>query len=383
MSAKDFRKLTDSQFGLLQLESKIVVMVKILLLSLLLTISCRGRKEFTRPGYIIGPTNDIERLNTINFANIDIDSDVLESAKQSSVLVVTRLENGRAKHCSGSLVEAKEEGESPRVVTNHHCFAKKLENENRSLDELIPEACIKTKVYFTTEDEYTNNEETTKQATGQREGYQEFPCKKGSLQTNYGADLAIFTIDGQLPAEYQPFKIWQGVVPANRPAFIIHHPSAEKTGDEKEKNSQEEIAGLTLPTKAITDKNCQVIGRFEEELWYQNPNLPFGLRHTCDLVKGSSGSGLIDAQTGHLLGVNWGGITFTINSVERKDNVASSAEFLEEFVNEGKVTEPPMPPRKDDSQWLCGVIADHSPLTSTLLLILPLLVGFLKYQSRF
>lgn len=356
-------------------------MIKILLLSLLVTVSCRGRKEFTRPGYIIGE-NDIERLNKIDFANIDIDSDVLEDAQRSSVLVVTRLEDGRAKHCSGSLIEAKEAGGLPRVVTNHHCFAKKLEDKNRSSEELIPEACNGTAVYFTTgiEDE---DEETTEQTTGQKKTtkYREIPCQKGSLKTNYGADLAIFTIAEPLPDDYQPFKIWQGVIPANRPAFIIHHPSAEKTGDQQDKNSQEEIAGLTMPTKAITDKNCQVVGRFEPELWHQNPNLPFGLRHTCDLVNGSSGSGLIDAQTGQLLGVNWGGITFTIDDKERKDNVASSAEFLEQFVNEGDITTPTAPPKKSDSQWLCGVIAGHSPLTSTLLLVLPALIACLRRQG--
>lgn len=358
-------------------------MIKILLLSLLVVSSCRGRKEFTRPGYIIGPTNDIERLNKIDVASVDIDSDVLEAAQRSSVLVVTRLEKGGAKHCSGSLIEARKAGGLPRVVTNHHCFAKKLADESRSSEELIPEACHETKVFFTTDIE-DEDEETTEQerTTGKRATrYPTYSCQKGSLKTNYGADLAIFTIAEPLPDDYQPFKIWQGVVPANRPAFIIHHPSAKKTGDEEEKNSQESIGGMTMPTKAITNKDCRVVGRFEPELWDKNPNLPFGLRHTCDLVSGSSGSGLIDAQTGQLLGVNWGGITFTINDVERQDNVASSAEFLEQFVNEGDITTPTAPAKKEDSQWLCGVIAGHSPLTSTLLFILPVLIACLRRRN--
>lgn len=361
--------------------------VKIFLLSLLLIASCRGRKEFTRPGYIIGPTNDIERLNRIDPADIDIDSDVLEAAKQSSVLVLTTLASGGARHCTGSLVRAKQEGGLPRIVTNHHCFAKKSEdNENRSLEELIPEACDGTMVYFTTaienETDDEETEETEQKSNPELTNHLARACQKGSLQTNYGADLAIFTVAEQLPEGYLPFKIWQGVIPDNRSAFIIHHPSAKKTGDESDKTSQEKIAGLSLPTKAITSENCQVLGRFQPELWHKNPNLPFGLRHTCDLVKGSSGSGLIDAQTGQLLGVNWGGITYVINQSEYKDNVASSAEFLEQFVNEGGVTAPTAPP-KNDNQWLCGTVAGQSPLTPFLLfIVLPMLIGYLRPRSK-
>ena len=309
--------------------------VRLILIAALLGSACRAQREISQPGYIVGPTNDIERLADTDIEDIEVPTAVLEKSIKSSVLIVTELRSGKHKYCSGSLIAGRKEGDLPRIVTNHHCFAQKIKGTNRSLPDIVPEACEETTAYF----DFSHAEEPLSR-----------DCKSGSLVTNFAADFAVFSIDEELPDEYEPFQIWVGEVPANRTAFLVHHPSAEESKQGRESEEMLKGTGVYFPKKAITVNNCKVLGRFEEDFWSLNPNLPFGLRHTCDLVQGSSGSGLIDVTSGKLLGVNWGGITLTVNKIERKDNVASSAKFLQEFVSaeDGTVTSPPMPREKND-----------------------------------
>lgn len=324
--------------------------------------ACRAREEIYQPGYIIGPTNDIERLAEADASALSIDHDILKMAISSSVLAVTVLETGKMKFCSGSLIHGKTSTDLPRIITNHHCFAHKIEGTNRALPNTIPEACVETTVHFDFATAIAGEETVTRK------------CQRGSLVTNYNADFAVFTLDQKLPTQYKPFEIWEGNIPADREAFIVHYPSAEESGEGKDAEQILSELGAYFPKKAITIKNCRVIGKFREEFWHLNPNLPFGLRHTCDLVQGSSGSGLVDAKTGKLLGINWGGITLKVNNEKREDNVASSAEYLRQFVSSGKVTAPPMPDQNKDIGG-CAVMGDDgSPLTTLLLLLSPVIV---------
>lgn len=344
--------------------------VKLIVVIALLGSSCRAQREISKPGYIIGPTNDIERLSDTDTEDIDIPMEVLAKATKASILTVTEMNDGKQKYCSGSLIEGRNEGDMPRIVTNHHCFAQKISGTNRSLPDVVPEACKETTVYF----DFSLADEPLKRG-----------CKSGSLVTNFAADFAVFSLDEDLPEDYEPFQIWEGEVPPNRQAFIIHHPSAKESKQGRESEEMLKGTGVYFPKKAITVNNCKVLGRFEEDFWALNPNLPFGLRHTCDLVHGSSGSGLIDVASGKLLGVNWGGITLTVNKVDRKDNVASSAKFLREFVDSDNVTAPPMPPQ-DSNFPACGHIAGHEDMPRTLLLIVlfvPLLAPIVRTYSFF
>lgn len=340
--------------------------LKLIVIIALLGSACRAQREISQPGYIIGPTNDIERLPDTDVENIDIPSAVLTKAIKASILTVTELSNGKQKYCSGSLIAGRRAGDLPRIITNHHCFAKKISGTSRSLPEIVPEACKETSVYF----DFSIEEEPLKRK-----------CKSGSLVTNFAADFAVFSLDDELPDDYEPFEIWDGEVPANRTAFIIHHPSAKGSEQGRESETMLKGAGAYFPKKAITVNNCKVLGRFEEDFWSLNPNLPFGLRHTCDLVHGSSGSGLVDAASGELLGVNWGGITLTLNKVDRKDNVASSAQFLREFVDSDNVTSPPMPPSKKDFTS-CASIAGHEPMSHELLLLTLFIPLFIAGRRR-
>ncbi len=323
----------------------------------LLSGACRARREISRPGYIVGPTNDIERLPEIEIEEIDVPPKVLRKAIKASVLTVTVQGDGKRKYCSGSLIGGRSAGDTPRIITNHHCFAEKRKGSDRSLPHIIPEACENTTVYFSFEDDDEDSKPLSRK------------CRRGSLVTNFDADFALFSLDKPLPAEYEPFEIWDGKVPPNRPAFIIHHPSAKESrqGGESEAMLREE--GVYLPKKAITVKNCRVLGPFDKNFWSLNPNLSVGLKHTCDLVQGSSGSGLIDVTSGKLLGVNWGGITLTINKSEHKHNVASAAQFLRQFVASHDVTAPPMPPQARDS-IACAHIAGHTATDKLLLFLL-------------
>ena len=80
-----------------------------------------------------------------------------------------------------------------------------------------------------------------------------------------------------------------------------------------ELEQQGSVVKLTLTQTSPLD-DCKVIGPFDVSEWDLDRTLPFSLRHTCDLIHGSSGSGLIDAKTGKVLGVNWGGIKIAIEN---------------------------------------------------------------------
>ena len=341
--------------------------MRILLLSLLL-ITCRASTDqVSRPGYIID-RDDIVRLDRVNFEETSIDPFILQNAIKSSVLIVTGVNQNSLRFCSGSMIAGENARSLPRIITNQHCFAKKNE-KNVTFDDVIDNACTETKVFF---------DFSVKTKPLSRK------CLKDSLKTSFIADLAIFTLDAELPDEYAPFSIWNGQVPTGRRAFIVHHPCIEVDGkccfeadancpqhvlEELEQNEMHNLQeyGLKFPKKAITTEDCHVIGKFSKELWKKKPTLALGLRHRCDLVNGSSGSGLIDAETGKLLGVNWGGVTINTTS---KHNIASSSVYMQEFITTGNVFLPETATGIDKILTSCGAVGTHA---STFLLLLPLL----------
>jgi len=239
-------------------------------------------------------------------------------ASDSSVLVATWLAEGRVKFCSGSLVKG-EPGHAPlRVLTNHHCFANVSEDGESSAD-LLPDSCTRTKVYLG----FTAKDSASAKMVG---------CRPGSLRTNFDGDLAVFTLSEELPATYRPFTIWDGdVAPVGRKAMIIHYP------DVPEKMAIPRGERVKLPTAAVTKANCEVLGTFTKSEWSLERSLPFSLRHTCDLIHGSSGSALIDVETGKILGVNWGGIKIRYANEIRTTNVATQANYVQAFLNDDSV----------------------------------------------
>lgn len=258
--------------------------------------------------YIIGTSNDIRSVDKETEAKID--PEVLRGA----VLIATHLEGNRVKYCSGSLIVAANGTETYRVLSNHHCFAE-ADADGKATKTLMAEACTKTSVYFG-------------YVKGQTAESSPISCKPGSLRTNFDGDLSVFALAKNPPDKYRPLALWdEGEVPEGRAALIVHYPDVEA------EMAKPVDGGAKLPTAAATLNDCKVLGLFAVSEWDLDRTLPYSLRHTCDLIHGSSGSGLIDVKTGKILGVNWGGIKISLDDGTRTDNVATRAKFAQAFLD--------------------------------------------------
>ena len=260
--------------------------------------------------YVIGPTNDIVSVTGENSSTIPAD------IFNATGLIVTRLQGDKVKYCSGALAAPETPGGNPRVVTNHHCFAQ-TDERGLSSDLLLVEACTGTEIYL-----------GFAPVTGTAP--QRGTCMPGSLRTNATMDLAVFTLSKPLPEGHQPLSIWEGDQSLEgRPAMIVHYPDVEQNlavpPGQKTK----------LPMASLTQANCVISGVFGPEEWELDRSLPYGLRHSCDLIHGSSGSPLIDVATKKIVGINWGGIKIKDNGPEKIDNVATRAIFLTQFLSGG------------------------------------------------
>lgn len=275
-------------------------------------VGCKQKNDLINqsPGYILGPSNDI------NVFEKDDPRLALYDFSASSVLVTTTLKDGKVKFCSGTLILPAANETFLRVITNHHCFAES-ENDEKSKQTLLKESCVKTKIYL---DFNKGNARDSKTAD----------CAPGSLRSSYEMDLAVFTLKDQLPNRYKPLGIFPGSVAelAGKSALIIHHPDVE---------TQRESPGKgvpPLPVSAYTNNDCRVDGPFSASEAKLDRTLPFGIRHSCDLIHGSSGSALLDPQTGLILGVNWGGIQINSGGGLNVSNVATSAPFVRAFLEQ-------------------------------------------------
>lgn len=283
------------------------------LIGLILPVSAckRPAVEVGTTAYIVGPTNDIRPAGG---AEEDRGDGITAELKNAAVLIATRLQDKRVKFCSGTLVAPEEGGQTLRILTNHHCFAVPGA-DGKATRTLLVEACSFSTVYFG----FLAGMTQTAEAVG---------CQPGSLRTSFEGDLAVFTLAHNPQAKFQPLALWQGEDgPVGRQAAIVHYPDVEAQAETPPDG------GPKLPTAAITVTDCQVSGVFATSEWELDRTLPFSLRHTCDLIHGSSGSGLIDVQTGTLLGVNWGGIKITYDDGVRVDNVATKASFAQAFLD--------------------------------------------------
>jgi Trypsin-like peptidase domain len=258
--------------------------------------------------YIIGPTNDIKPLDA------STETDVIAKVMRSTVLVTTKRATGAVKFCTGSLIAPEDGQESPRVVTNHHCFAE-IDPAGLATDKLMPEACAGTLVFvdFNHTTDYRG---------------EEIECASGSLRTSAVLDLAVFTLARKVSRPIEPLEFYKGDESGihNRQALIIHYPSQSK---ETVKSAR---LGVALPEESVTSENCTALGMFADDEKRLDPILGVGIRHSCDLVHGSSGSALIDQESGVILGVNWGGIKIQRGSELVEVNVATAASYAADFV---------------------------------------------------
>ena len=285
--------------------------ISVIVLLALCGWGCKKVRKLEKTGYIIGPTNDIlqPKIDENDASNVDILSLV-----RSSALITTRLADGKIKFCSGVLIDGEKSGSGPlRILTNHHCFAVPASDDKASA-KIYNESCRQTTVYL---------------GFSPSLGLKPFEsgCEVGTLRSSFEGDLAIFALSKPPPEEHQPLALWPDpTVPENTKAIIIHYP------DIKEHMAEPPGQPIKLPTAAITEKNCEVLGPFSENEWELDRTLAYSSRHTCDLIHGSSGSALIEPKTKTILGINWGGIKIGYESGIRTDNVATGIMYVSAFV---------------------------------------------------
>lgn len=270
--------------------------------------ACKKAHEVNRSAYIVGPTNDIKKMGE------NERREVPAGVYNASVLIATQLKDKKIKFCSGTLIASAGPTENPRILTNHHCFAHQ-DAEGKAVNELISEACENTRVYFG----YYSGEASSAASIG---------CQPDSLRTNFDGDLAVFTMEEHPKPPHSPLQLWDGdTVPEGRKAYIVHYPDVTE-------NLEATAPGAArLPVAAVTTQDCKVAGPFDPSEWDLDRTLPFSIRHTCDLIHGSSGSALVDAQTSTMIGVNWGGIKITYDNETRVDNVATKIDFVRAFLD--------------------------------------------------
>jgi hypothetical protein len=232
----------------------------------------------------------------------------------ASVLIVAPLSSGETRYCSGAAYKTES---GVFIVSNRHCFATSKEHkvEESGVD---PWACEKTKIYL--------DFDLATAMPGRRSG-----CANGSLRTNARLDLAVFRIDGAEPPATLTLR-HKDPAPAERvPAFIVHFPDVE---DKRIRMDLGKFPGApaTVPRMTVTFEDCRSSGYFHEEQHRFDPSLPYGIRHSCDMIKGSSGSSLIDAATGESIGINWGGIKFGDDPTAETYNIATRATLVTSFL---------------------------------------------------
>ena len=307
------------------------ILLTLITLSVMTSCKTSGwRADISQPDFILGP-NDIRVVADIDPDSLPIAREIFDKASVSSPMIMVKLKKGwkrGARFCSGILL-AGTDG-LPRVLTNQHCFREKAAEDTPNIK---PDACASTVVYF---DKIA--------VPHKRNGI--VPklvrkCKRGSLRTSFEGDMAIFTLAEALPSDYTFTDIWQDdEIPDGRQAFAIHYPSAKEAGV----GMVSIDGGINgkAPPKSITADSCLVRMRFPSERADKPDlkNVAYKLRysviHNCDLAGGSSGAGLLDAETGKLLAVHLGGVGLTTINL----NTATHALHLRQFLAGEKLTLP-------------------------------------------
>ena len=275
-----------------------------------LFFSCKESVSFNKHGYVVGKTYYIKPVDKTSLVQ-----DVPQEIFNAAVLLVTGAVDGSSiKVCSGILVAGKNKTDLLRVVTNAHCFSQQ-DVKGNIINKLLKTACVKTNVYFGFAPQADEKSEKNN-------------CLQNSLRVDYVADLAVFSLSKQPSEKHKPLGLWDlNMIPKERKAIIVHYP------DIKERAHSIVGEKFRVPTASFTVTDCVVIGGFEKSEWKLDSSLPYSLRHTCDLLHGSSGSALVDKVTHKILGINWGGIKINANTKIRKDNVAVAAWYVHEFLN--------------------------------------------------
>jgi len=267
--------------------------------------------------YIIGGKDNIRRIEDrapVDPAAIAPAEDLIKRVAETAVLIVTPLTTGETRFCSGNIYKS---ANGPVVLTNRHCFAPDKEHSATSVG-FDPWACEKTQIY-------RSFDLATAQPAIRT------TCEKGSLRVNPKLDLAVFKLaDGGIEngLELRTTDLTPG---GRLRALIVHFPDIESQRIRMD-ITKFPGAPATAPRMAVTFEDCNTAGYFKPEAYSVDPSLPYAIRHTCDMIKGSSGSTLVDASTGESLGINWGGIKYGDSPTSEAYNVATRAGLVTSFL---------------------------------------------------
>lgn len=296
--------------------------------------------------YIIGGHDQIRHVLPTSNPEVETtyipSADLVEQLVKASVLIVSPMANGEARFCSGAQYRTDD---GPVIITNRHCFATETTHSEKP-PELDPWACIKTQIFM---DFDSKTALPTKRAA----------CRPGSFRANHHLDLAVFKPDIDIPPEHALKLRAANPEASDRiKSVIVHFPDV---ADKRVRMNRDKLPAATssasanIPTKiprlAITYEDCETAGYFDRESMAADLSLPFAIKHTCDMIQGSSGSALVDMDTGEVLGVNWGGIKYGDSPDAEAFNLATRSELVLAFLK--------MPPN-DLTDYLTA-LADSPP----------------------
>lgn len=290
-------------------------------------IACKPNvvHKITSAAYIIGPDN-MRPMNSHAPADPTApppDADLVKKVASTAVLLVTPLSTGETRFCSGNIYNS---GNGHVVLTNRHCFVPEKEH-SANAKGADPWACEKTQVYREFDLETA--------LPSIRNG-----CVKDSLVVNALLDLAVFKLADSSGQVVAADALPRGLelrktdpLPADRVgAVIVHFPDIQ---GQRVRMDLGKFPGApkTAPRMTITWEDCKTAGYFRAETFSVDPSLPYSIRHTCDMIKGSSGSSLVDVATGESLGVNWGGIKFGDAADSEAFNISTRATMVGSFLS--------------------------------------------------
>ncbi len=295
----------------LRAKSRLLHHFAVMSLGLILAASCKPKADRSMAGYIIGANNDIIPADKARASGSSIPDRVAHAA----VLIATHLDEGKVKFCSGTLIAPEMASSMPRILTNHHCFAI-TDSKGLATESLLPESCVKTTIYFGV-GTVAPGGELLKNS-----------CAKGTLRTHFGADLAVFNLTSAAPEGFSPLDIARKSPANGQRGVVVHYPDVE--------SNLTRLAGerVSLPSASYTDKDCKIIGPFANAEFKLDRSLAFSLKHTCDLLHGSSGSAIVNADTLELVAVNWGGIKIRYGEKVETVNAATDVMFVRAFLAE-------------------------------------------------
>ena len=160
--------------------------------------------------------------------------------------------------CTGFLISEK------HLITNYHCVPGILENDSVSQTGARRIDQIQFVLGYTLE--------------GLNSGAHKYPVLTDPVEKNKKLDYAILEVFGNPSKRFGKLKIANLDLPNNLPLWIIGHP----------------LGG------------AQIVSR--EQCKSSNPAIANGrLRHTCDTFDGSSGSPVIDPDSGSVVALHYAG----------------------------------------------------------------------------